>query len=76
MPPWNSLPLCFYVSILDIDLVFSSDNECKLPPHSREANKYPKHEICNKNRTNDTDTGEICDTATILVIVFWTSTMF
>ena len=76
MPPWNSVQLCFYVSILDIDLVLSSDNECKLPAHRREANKYPKHEIYNKNRTNDTDTGEIYDTATILVIVFWNFTMF
>ena len=47
----------------------STDDECKLPPHSREANKYPKHKTHNKNRTNDTDTGEIYNTASLLNIV-------
>ena len=37
--------------------------------HSREANKYPKHETFNKNRTNDTDTGEIYDAASLLNII-------
>ena len=30
------LPTFFYLSALDIDLVSSSDEEYKLPPHSRE----------------------------------------
>ena len=47
----------------------SSDDECKLPPHSREANKYPKHETYNKNRKNDTDTGEIYDAVSLLNII-------
>ena len=47
----------------------SSNDECKLPPHSREANKYPKHKIYNKNRTNDTDNGEIYDAASLLNII-------
>ena len=49
----------------------SSDDECKLPPNSREANKYPKHKTHNKNRTNDTDTGEIYDSASLLNIIFF-----
>ena len=36
------------------DLVFSTDDECKLPPHSREVNKYPKHKTYSKNRRNGT----------------------
>ena len=47
----------------------SSDDECKLSPQSREANKYPKHETYNKNRKNDTDTGEIYDAASLLYII-------
>ena len=47
----------------------SSDDEFKFPPHSREANKYPKHETYNKNRKNDTDTGEIYDAASLLNII-------
>ena len=54
---------------LDIDLVSSSDDECKLPPHSKGANKYQKHETHNKNRTNDTETGEIYDAASLLNII-------
>ena len=46
-----------------------SDDECKLPPHSRDANKYPKHETYNKNRTNDTDTSEIYEAASLLNII-------
>ena len=46
----------------------STDDECKLPPHSREANKYPKHETYNKNIKNDT--GEIYDAASLLNIIF------
>ena len=44
-------------------------DECKLPPHSRGANKYPKHETYNKNGTNDTETGEIYDAASLLKII-------
>ena len=47
----------------------SSDDEYKLPPHSREANKFPKHKTHNKNRESDTDTGEIYDAASLLNIV-------
>ena len=47
----------------------SSDDECKLSPHSREANTYPKHKTCNKSRTNDTYTGEIYDAASLLNII-------
>ena len=66
MPSWNTFQLCFYLSALDIDLVSSNDDECKLPPHSNEANKYPKHKTYNKNRKNDTDTGELYDAASLL----------
>ena len=45
----------------------SNADECKLPLHSRDKKnirtKYPKRKTCNKNRTNDTDTGKIYDTA-------------
>ena len=47
----------------------SSDDERKLPPNCRESNKYPKHETYNKNRTNDTHTGEIYDAASLLNII-------
>ena len=40
-----------------------------MPPHCREANKYSKYETHNKNRTNDTDTGEKCDAASLLNII-------
>ena len=47
----------------------SSNDECKLPAHSRGAIKYAKHETYNKNRTNDTETGEIYDAASLLNII-------
>ena len=47
----------------------SSDDECKLPPHNTKANKHPKHETYNKNRTNDTDTGEMYEAASLLNII-------
>ena len=43
-----------HLSFAFTDLVFSTDDECKLPPHSREANKYPKHKTYSKNRRNGT----------------------
>ena len=54
----------------------SSDDECKLPPHSRETNTYPKHKKCNKNRPNDTYTGEINDAASLLNIILCNSRKF
>ena len=39
-----------------------------MPTQSREANVYPKQETYNKNRTNDIDTGEIYDAASLLNI--------
>ena len=47
----------------------SSDDECKLPSQNRGANKYPKHKTYNKNRTNDTETGEIYHAASLLNII-------
>ena len=52
-----------------MDLVSSSDDECKLPLHSREENTYPKHKTYNKNRKNDTYTGKIYDAASLLNII-------
>ena len=49
--------------------MFSSDDECKLLPHGRGANKYPKNETYNKNRTNDSETGEMYDPASLLNII-------
>ena len=70
MPPWNTFQLCFYFSVfLDIDLVSSNDDEWKLQPYRRDAKKYPKHETYNNSRTNDTDTGEIYDAASLLNII-------
>ena len=54
----------------------SSDDECKLTQHSREANTYPKHKTYNKNRANDTYTGEIYDTASLLNIILCNSREF
>ena len=53
-----------------------SDDECKLPPHSREANTYPKHKTYNKNRTNDNYAGEIYDAASLLNIILCNSREF
>ena len=69
MPLYNTFQLYFDLSTLDNDLVSSSDDECKLPPHSREANKYAKHETYNKHRKKYTETGEIYDAATFLNII-------
>ena len=52
-----------------MDLVSSSDDECKLPLHSREGNTYPKRKTYNKNRKNDTYTGKIYDAASLLNII-------
>ena len=49
----------------------SSDDEFKLPRHSREANKYPKHKTYNKNRTSQTDTGKIYDAASLLNMILY-----
>ena len=54
----------------------SSDDECNLPPPSREANTYPKHKHYNKNQTNDTFTGEIYDAASLLNIILCNSREF
>lgn len=43
-----------HLSFAFTDLVFSTDDECKLPPHSREVNKYPKHKTYSKDRRNGT----------------------
>ena len=76
MPPWNAFNLCVYLSAFDIDLMSSSNDGYKLPPHSREANKYPKHATHNENRTSETDTDEIYDAATLLNIILCNPTKF
>ena len=53
------LSALIYLSALDIDLVSSSDDRCKLPQYSRETNKYSKIETHHKNKKNDTDVGKI-----------------
>ena len=45
------------------------NDECKLPLRIREANKYPKHETYNKNKTNYSDTAEIYDATSLLDII-------
>ena len=54
----------------------SSNDGYKLPPHSREANKYPKHATHNENRTSETDTDEIYDAASLLNISLCNPTKF
>ena len=51
------------------NFIFLCSDECKFPLRIKEANKYPKHETYNKDKTNDSGTAKIYDAASLLNII-------